>query len=428
MKIKNFLIIFSLFIILMCCISTINAVSDDNLDVCVSEIDSSIDSISANDNEQLGSVDQSCSLPPTLSKINQNSDEIGDGDNSVLGISEDANILSASGDNSSQKSENKSSVGTFTDLKKLIDSSKVKLTLTKDYVFDPKVDKELVHGIQISKSIEINGNGHTVNGKNKATIFDIYADDVTISKIKLINGYNEFFGGAISWIGKNGHVEKSIFMNNNARIGGAIFVRHGNIVIDKNRFENNNAVSRGGAIMVVGFHTSITNNVFKNNHAKNKDDTSDRAVFYKSWSMIDKYDNNTFINNTKNIVAKGGSSAPSYQSYDSYSTNYDDEEQSQTFDNSEYSKIIVDNNEISINNNQITLDILNKIFNFDFTNCFILVYIDGKLVFNGTTTDDLSQLIFDLFKMLSGQHELKVESTGKDGKSNTYEENITFAE
>ena len=81
-----------------------------------------------------------------------------------------------------------------------------------------------------------------------------------------------------------------------------------------------------------------------------------------------------------------------------------------------------------INNNQLTLDILNKIFNQDFTNGFLLVYIDGKLVFNGTTTSDLTLIICNLLALLAGQHEISVEFTGNDGKTNSYKENIILEE
>ena len=76
------------------------------------------------------------------------------------------------------------------------------------------------------------------------------------------------------------------------------------------------------------------------------------------------------------------------------------------------------NEEIPIYNNQITLDTLNKLFNFDFTNGVLLVYLDGKLIFNGTTKNDLTQIIYDMLKLLSDQHELSVEFTDENGKTN----------
>lgn len=89
------------------------------------------------------------------------------------------------------------------------------------------------------------------------------------------------------------------------------------------------------------------------------------------------------------------------------------------------SKIKVQDREIPIYNNLLLLETLNAIFNIDFTNGHLLVYIDGELVFNATTTDDLTQIIYNLLSLLRGEHEIKVEFTDKEGKTNTYTENIT---
>ena len=84
------------------------------------------------------------------------------------------------------------------------------------------------------------------------------------------------------------------------------------------------------------------------------------------------------------------------------------------------------NRQIQIIDNKLTLDVLNQIFNKDFRNGHLLVYIDGKLVFNATTTDNLLQIIFDLLNLLSGNHEIKVVFTDNGGNTNTYTENITI--
>lgn len=76
-------------------------------------------------------------------------------------------------------------------------------------------------------------------------------------------------------------------------------------------------------------------------------------------------------------------------------------------------------------NNYLTLKTLNDIFNQNFTNGHLLVYIDGKLVFNATTTDDLTQIIYNLLYLFSGNHNIMVEFTDNEGNTNNYTENIT---
>ena len=79
----------------------------------------------------------------------------------------------------------------------------------------------------------------------------------------------------------------------------------------------------------------------------------------------------------------------------------------------------------TIKSNYLTLERLNQIFNQNFTNGHLLVYIDGKLVYNSTTTDNLDEIIYDLLKLLSGNHELKVVFTDSSGNTNDYTQNIT---
>ena len=77
------------------------------------------------------------------------------------------------------------------------------------------------------------------------------------------------------------------------------------------------------------------------------------------------------------------------------------------------------------NVNYLNLSRLNDIFNQNFTDGHLLVYIDGKLVFNGTTTDDLSLIIYNLINLISGNHEIKVVFTDDNGNTSNYTENLT---
>ena len=81
-------------------------------------------------------------------------------------------------------------------------------------------------------------------------------------------------------------------------------------------------------------------------------------------------------------------------------------------------------NQIICKSKFFILEYLNKLFNMTFINGHIKVYIDGKLVFEGNTTDDLTQVIFEIIKEYLGEHEISVEFTDNKGKSNTYKEKI----
>ena len=73
-----------------------------------------------------------------------------------------------------------------------------------------------------------------------------------------------------------------------------------------------------------------------------------------------------------------------------------------------------------------TIQSLNEIFGQNFINGHLVVYIDGKVVFNGTVGDDLSTIIFKIIDSLLGKHELKVEIT-VNNETQTYTENITIS-
>jgi predicted outer membrane repeat protein len=321
--------------------------------------------------------------------------------------------------------ELKRKTGTFTEMKNLIEAENNTVILDKNYQYDQTSDKDLINGIIINKEITIDGNGHNINGLNKSRIFNIQSDNVTIKNIELENGNHDELAGAIYWNASNGKLLNSTLTNNFAPNGGAIYLAKDNNTINSSKFYENEAGLYGGAIYVGQKDTVITNNLFENNHATAGDNY---AVYIAKEEYVKEFENNTFINNTKTDY---GGDASDDEDYTGNRINKKTVSQSNSqYQNKQektiYTKITVNNRDIPIINNHLTLDTLMKIFNQDFTNGHLLVYIDGKLVFNGTTTDDITQVIYDLINLLSGKHEIKVEFMDSEGKTNTYTENITI--
>lgn len=326
-------------------------------------------------------------------------------------------------------------------------------------------------------SVVINGNGNTVDGNGKYGFLDIEVKELTLKNLTI----NNFVGKCVYTVDTNLNVENCVFRNNNAgeRNGGAIFHYNRayatkNLKISNSRFYNSKA-NNGGAVYTFGTaRTDIVSSWFGSNVAKNEggalftdkgfrfnspsSSKIDRTGFMKNRANnggaiyqnvpLDvissifadnhayreagaifrnaKFEQNTknlYYNNTpQNFEYTGGADysgddyeQESYPSYQKYSSNY------RSID-----KITVNNRQIQIFDNKLTLDMLNHIFNKDFRNGHLLVYIDGKPVFNATTTDDLQLIIFDLLDLLSGNHEIKVVFTDNDGNTNTYTENITI--
>ena len=329
------------------------------------------------------------------------------------------------------------------------------------------------------KNLVINGNNNVLDGNNahtfltvigfltslngvKVTISDatfknFNAHDNSGSVLAMTMGYGEAnlnnvkfienagrYGGALSFaVLTNVNINGCEFIKNSATAdGGAAYVDSINFNIKDTTFSQNSAKNKGGAVYESVRTTTIDNSKFLENTAsrggalyystgtvtctgsefiKNVA-TDDAGAVYRNGPFNDY--NNVFRDNSPDDFDYTGSDeeddtdSPSYSGdsrYSGSSTGY------RSID-----KITVGDRQISISNNMLTLGVLNQIFNKDFRNGHLLVYIDGILVFNATTTDDLTQIIIDLLSLLLGKHEIKVVFTDGNGNTNNYTENITI--
>jgi predicted outer membrane repeat protein len=159
-------------------------------------------------------------------------------------------------------------------------------------------------GITINKDINIEGLGSkvTINAQGKNRIFKITDGNVSIKKLRLLNGYTKNAGGAIYSTNGSLKVSNCIFTNNQAWSGGAIDDENStinNCTFTKNKadycgaiqswfstinnctFTNNQAKFNGGAID--DENSTITNCKFMNNKA-----TLDGGAIYSEFSTINK--------------------------------------------------------------------------------------------------------------------------------------------
>ena len=170
-------------------------------------------------------------------------------------------------------------IDTFDDLAFLINNTPEGgiLLLDDDYSYVNGSNK----GIIISKSITIDGNGHTLDGNRLSRMFNITADNVTIKNINFINGnaYGRYFsndvgGGAIYWNGANGYLENCTFTDNR---GSGIeddpfdkeesYVDENGVIWHTIRFRPMGAkLNEGGAIVWNGTNGTVYKCIFKNNN------------------------------------------------------------------------------------------------------------------------------------------------------------------
>lgn len=137
-------------------------------------------------------------------------------------------------------------------------------TLDKDYIFNQDSHSKNGYGILIYfDNITIDGNGHTIDGKNKSSIFEITGSDVKIINLNIINCNHATGESPIKWRGDNGVISNCVFARNTAEAGGAITWAGNNGRIDNCTFISNNA-KIAGDIYITGTANTVYNSTFLN--------------------------------------------------------------------------------------------------------------------------------------------------------------------
>lgn len=124
--------------------------------------------------------------------------------------------------------------------------------------------------INVNKSISIYGNGATLDAQKKSSIFNVTANNVTLTNIIFTNANstNNLIGGAIEWTGNEGNISNSRFVNNTAINGAGILFLGSNVTLDHCDFITNFAEYNGAALFGYGTNIIASNCNFINNKAE----------------------------------------------------------------------------------------------------------------------------------------------------------------
>ncbi len=137
--------------------------------------------------------------------------------------------------------------GNLTSLQKEVNEESDSLILTQDYAFDSQTDNGLEEGVVVNKTnFVIDGKGHTLDGKNQSRLLEVYGSNITISNLKIINGFN-VNGGGIFNIAWDLTLNNVTFISNNAKQSGGALIT-GNPTIVKNSNFINNYAGTGSSI------------------------------------------------------------------------------------------------------------------------------------------------------------------------------------
>ena len=162
------------------------------------------------------------------------------------------------------------------------------INLDTDYAYEDDDGEDLTNGIRIVRNLIINGNGHTIDGKDMARMFHVLDDSVvTFNNITFINAYTVYggYGGAI-WNDGEAKAINCLFNNNEATSGGAV----SGVDCENCIFINNYANENGGAM----YEGNASNCIFLSNDAfyngKNTYNTETEKCIFAASATLDVSD------------------------------------------------------------------------------------------------------------------------------------------
>lgn len=149
--------------------------------------------------------------------------------------------------------------GTFSELQTIINNAQNNDTiiLEKDYQCQNGEDP-----IQVYNYININGNGHIIDGNNMSNI-GMYGGN--LYNVKFINCHSDYNGGAVYSFGTM-KIDNCLFMNNTSGgSGGALDFESDDSVVTNCVFINNKSQSNGGVLYSECEGYKFINCIFSNN-------------------------------------------------------------------------------------------------------------------------------------------------------------------
>ena len=132
--------------------------------------------------------------------------------------------------------------GNLTALETQIEKSTDSIEITQDYAYSPTDDGNYTIGVYVNKTnFVINGNGHTIDGKNQSRLFRIFNSNVTVNDLIIKNGLSSDYGGGILSL-CNGLVLNNVtFINDAANTRGGALVSTNNAFVNGCKFIDNYA-------------------------------------------------------------------------------------------------------------------------------------------------------------------------------------------
>ena len=161
---------------------------------------------------------------------------------------------------------------------------------------------------------------------------------------------------------------------------------------------------------------------FVSNDGKSWEDITleDRTVCLKVYTLMDDIKNDNDTNTNETTPANNGKSVNKHVVSNKKIAGNDKHQRA----NHVYTLYRADDMKFICQSNAINLKALMDLYDFNFTNGHLKVYIDGTLVFDDDVDDDLSRIIFEIIERFVGKHEMAVDFTDSNGKTFTFNKTI----
>ena len=187
---------------------------------------------------------------------------------SNVSASDDANMENISSVNDEIDLEVSDNIKTIDELDTAIQNATANSTVKLEHDITISQDTKC-QGIEISKNITLDGQGHKIDGNSSGAPFFIrmHGNNIVLKNIVFANWELSDSYNLVEWIGSNGEMRNCTFINNTAHYGGAVDWTGINGLLINSTFINNTA-ENGGAVYWYGLEGSISDCTFTNNTAE----------------------------------------------------------------------------------------------------------------------------------------------------------------
>ena len=141
-----------------------------------------------------------------------NDDQVSTAEDNLLGSGDINSTLKASGEDDVLSEDSELSFKELNTIIRDVDTGGT-LNLGANYRYNSDSDSSFFNGIDITKSLTIDGNGHSIDGASISRIFNVIGSKVVLKNLLIKNTYSNDYYGAIKVVGDDCNINNLKFIN-----------------------------------------------------------------------------------------------------------------------------------------------------------------------------------------------------------------------